>query len=177
MAKDHTPRSSEDALAREIDRLLRKLPGADPTLKGDPEPAAARVPTARPGGAAGVAGGVSGPATPGTRPRVGVAAEPSLRARQAGVWVRTVLGAALGVAVAWWPYAAGCGWSLYLYMAVIAVVMLAGGWASVWAWRVRVAFAHVVALILVFWGVVLAAEQILPRLGYAAESATWSCRN
>jgi hypothetical protein len=27
-----------------------------------------------------------------------------------------------------------------------------------------------------FWGVVLAAEQVLPRVGYAAESQAWTCR-
>jgi hypothetical protein len=34
---------------------------------------------------------------------------------------------------------------------------------------------HVLSLILVFWGIVLAAEQVLPRIGYAAERATWRC--
>jgi hypothetical protein len=31
------------------------------------------------------------------------------------------------------------------------------------------------SLILGFWGVVLAAEQVLPRIGYAEEEATWMC--
>jgi hypothetical protein len=34
---------------------------------------------------------------------------------------------------------------------------------------------HVLSLMLVFWGIVLTAEQLLPRIGYAAESATWRC--
>jgi len=28
----------------------------------------------------------------------------------------------------------------------------------------------------IFWSIVLAAEQILPRVGYAYETATWMCR-
>ena len=37
------------------------------------------------------------------------------------------------------------------------------------------AIAHLVSLIALFWGIVLAAEQILPRVGYAASEAVWRC--
>jgi hypothetical protein len=83
---------------------------------------------------------------------------------------------AVGAAVSQWPYARECGWMLYLYLGVIAAVLVAGGWGTVWAWRVRVAGAHVLSLMVVFWGIVLAAEVILPRVGYAAERAAWQCR-
>ena len=36
-------------------------------------------------------------------------------------------------------------------------------------------FAHSVSLVLVFWGIVLASEQILPRVGYARTEETWLC--
>jgi len=35
--------------------------------------------------------------------------------------------------------------------------------------------AHVVSLGLIVWGLVLAAQQVLPRIGYAAASASWRC--
>jgi hypothetical protein len=31
------------------------------------------------------------------------------------------------------------------------------------------------SFILLFWGIVLAAEQLLPRIGYAAVTAGWRC--
>ena len=34
---------------------------------------------------------------------------------------------------------------------------------------------NVISVVVFFWGVVLAAEQILPRIGYAALPAIWSC--
>ena len=58
---------------------------------------------------------------------------------------------------------------------LVLAVLLTGCWASWNAWRFRVASAHVTALIVVFWGIVLAAEQLLPRIGYAAVDAVWSC--
>jgi hypothetical protein len=35
--------------------------------------------------------------------------------------------------------------------------------------------AHILALVILFWGIVLAAEQVLARIGYAAERASWRC--
>lgn len=92
------------------------------------------------------------------------------------LWARVVLGVALGVAMTQWPYDTGCGWALSGYLAAVAVIMVAGGWIAFTAWRAHSGPAHILALILVFWGIVLAAEQSLPRTGYAAEQASWSCR-
>ena len=58
---------------------------------------------------------------------------------------------------------------------MIAAVLVSGGWASITAWRSHVALAHLSALIVFFWGIVLAAEQVLPRIGYAAIEASWMC--
>jgi hypothetical protein len=58
----------------------------------------------------------------------------------------------------------------------VFVVLVTAGWAAIAAWRLRMATAHVLALVAGFWGVVLAAEQVLPRVGYAAESQAWTCR-
>ena len=35
--------------------------------------------------------------------------------------------------------------------------------------------AHAVSQILLLWGLMLGAGQVLPRVGYAKELATWSC--
>jgi len=146
----------KDPLAREVERLLKKLPGADPSLRGTPEPAP------RPAGV-----------TTGPRPAFGRAAPTA--GELWGLVGRVALGVALGVALTQWPYAAACGWSLLGYLAAVLALLLTAGWAAVAAWRLRVGIAHAAALVVFFWGIVLAAEQVLPRVGYAAESATWRC--
>jgi hypothetical protein len=86
-------------------------------------------------------------------------------------------GIVLGVALTQWPYAAACGFPLFGYLATILVVLVMAGWGFIASWRHRMAVAHIAALVMGFWGVLLAAEQILPRIGYAANEATWMCHD
>jgi hypothetical protein len=148
-------------MARVVDKLLRQLPGADPTLKGDPD-----EPSPRP----------QSPVTRGVRPAVPPRPTGPTTGDKVGVWARATGGAAFGAALTQWPYRADCGWPLYGYLATVFVVLVTAGWAAIAAWRLRMAAAHVLALVAGFWGVVLAAEQVLPRVGYAAESQAWTCR-
>ena len=157
MANGPDSRSSSNELAREIDKLLKQLPGADPHLRGDPEPPG--VPRAL----------ATAAATAPKRP------EPSQLAQQLSVWLRLLLTAGLAGAITQWPYAHECGRPLYLYLFAIGAILIGGAWSGVWAWRVRSAVAHVAALVVVFWGIVLAAEQILPRIGYASVTQEWRC--
>jgi hypothetical protein len=159
-----TPRSFEDdALAREVDRLLQKLPGADPYLKGEGE---------RPAAGAGVVLGEAPSAV--LARRQGSRPGPT-RVQRLAVWVRVLMGALLGAVISQWPYGRSCGLGLGLYLAAISVVPLAGTWAAVWSWRYQLGRAHVASIGVIYWGVVLAAEQVLPRVGYAAASAAWAC--
>ena len=96
-----------------------------------------------------------------------------------GVMSRLLLATALGVGMAFWPYAARCGGGLFAYLAAVTVLMGAGAWSAVWTWRHRSAKAHLLSLLLVLWGGTLAAMEVLPRLGYAipteAHPAAWMC--
>jgi hypothetical protein len=92
-----------------------------------------------------------------------------------GGWSRVLLGAAAAVGAAFWPYAHGCGLGLWLYLGVTGTVVIAGLWGMVAAWRRRLGLAHVVALLVTLWGIGLVAAEVLPRLGYARDAATWSC--
>jgi hypothetical protein len=96
-----------------------------------------------------------------------------------GVFARLVLAVALGVAMLFWPYSVRCGPGLFAYLFSSFMVGVAGVWSAVWAWRHRSAQAHVLALLLVVWGLVLAGLEILPRVGYAVPTAThpatWMC--
>ena len=95
-----------------------------------------------------------------------------------GVMARLVLATALGVGMFFWPYDARCGVGLAGYLAATVAVTAAGVWSSIWTWRHRSARGHVLSLLLILWGGVLAAIEVLPRVGYAKPDATrpgWSC--
>jgi hypothetical protein len=55
----------------------------------------------------------------------------------------------------------------------------AGAWASIWTWKHRAAKAHTLSLMLVLWGLVLGAIDVLPRIGYAKPTVGhpvgWMC--
>lgn len=176
MAKAPISSPPDHDLAQEIERLMKHLPKADPRLLGTP----GAMPAVRPSGPR--------PAITGTTPasRTPTARTPASRtptdgatsplAQQAPVWGRVALAVAFAAAVAEYQYTRNCGWMLGLYLAIVAVVMIAGAWGSIVSWRGRNLPAHVLSLIVVFWGIVLAAEQVLPRIGYAASDAFWACR-
>ncbi|MDF2771021.1 MAG: hypothetical protein K0S86_514 [Geminicoccaceae bacterium] len=95
-----------------------------------------------------------------------------------GVMARLVLAVSLGVGMLFWPYEARCGLGLAAYLASVAVVVGAGVWTSIWTWRHRSSRAHILSLLLILWGGVLAAIEILPRAGYAKPDpvrTTWAC--
>lgn len=96
-----------------------------------------------------------------------------------GVYARLTLAVALGVAIIFWPYVARCGLGLAAYLGAVAAVIISGAWSAVWTFKHRAAHAHVLSLLLVLWGLVLAGLDVLPRVGYALPTAehpaTWSC--
>jgi hypothetical protein len=62
-----------------------------------------------------------------------------------------------------------------MYLGAIATVIVAGLWSAVSSWNRRLGFAHFLSLLVLLWGITLAAREILPRSGYARELRTWSC--
>jgi hypothetical protein len=115
-------------------------------------------------------------------------AGPTVRAEVAATRARTstlpavarlVLATALGVGILFWPYDARCGFGLAAYLGAVAVVILSGVWSGVWTWRHHTGRAHILSLLLILWGIVLGAREILPRSGYARPTldvpAGWTC--
>ena len=96
-----------------------------------------------------------------------------------GVFARLLLVTLLGVGMLFWPYDARCGIGLAAYLGATAVVAVGGVWSAVWTWRHHSGRAHTLSLLLVVWGLVLAAAEVLPRVGYAVPTAgkppTWAC--
>jgi hypothetical protein len=142
-------------MARVVDRLLAQLPG----LQGAPAVVAEssnRFPA--------VVGAAS------TR-----RLQPATQGDLILVWVRVLLGLGLGIMMVGWPYSTACGLPLLWYASAIVTVSLAGVWAATAAWRFRSGLAHIIALILVLYGIALGAAEVLPRTGYAVDRATWVC--
>jgi hypothetical protein len=150
-----SPGPKPDPMAGVVDRLLAQLPG----LSSEPHVSASR-PRA--------AGQWS---TPVSVPRT----ESTSQSQLIGVWVRVVLGLALGVMMGAWPYTRTCGLPLAGYLGAVLTVILSGTWAASASWKYRAGLAHVVSLIIMFYGILLAGAELLPRTGYASDRATWGC--
>jgi len=149
-----------DPMMREVDRLLAGLAGTGSPPDGDHRPrdkALAPHPTVN-------------RSTPRRR-----ATDAPSRGDRAGLWARVLLGMVLGGAITQWPYPHGCGLPIVGYLGAVGMVMVTGAWIAVASWKLRSEVVHILALVIVFWGIVLAAEQVLPRVGYAAERASWHC--
>ena len=132
----------------EVDRLLNQLP----THQAEQAAAAAKRPAAPPS--------PTGPGRPSSR---------------AGTWARVALGLLIGIGMTQWPYTHGCGIKLFIYLGGVFTVIVAGVWSSLSSWKRQLGVAHVLSQGLVIWGLVLAARELLPRIGYAKEVATWFC--
>ncbi len=159
-----------DAELRKIDAEMAKQasrPAPAPTpSRGAAAPGAASPASVAPsGGSAG--GGFAGlpagaPATTGF-----------------GVYARLTLAVAIGVGIIFWPYANRCGWGLAGYLGAVGAVIISGAWSAVWTFRHRAGRAHVLSLLLVLWGLILASLDVLPRIGYAKPTlehpAAWAC--
>ena len=89
--------------------------------------------------------------------------------------VRLVLSVALGVGVLFWPYANRCGLGLAGYLFVVIAVAGSGIWSAVWTWRHRAGRAHVLSILVIAWGLMLGATEILPRVDYAQKALPWNC--
>lgn len=132
----------------EVDRLLNQLP----THQAEQAAAAAKRAAAPPSASA--------------------SGKPSSRA---GTWARVGLGLLIGIGMTQWPYTHGCGLKLFIYLGGVFTVIVAGVWSSLSSWKRQMGVAHILSQGLVIWGLVLAAREVLPRIGYANEVATWFC--
>jgi hypothetical protein len=82
--------------------------------------------------------------------------------------------------VNFWPYARACGPGLIGFLAAATLIIAGGLWVSGLTFKYRMPKAHTAALIVVLWGLVLIAEEVLPRTGYAVQAdpldpPRWSC--
>jgi hypothetical protein len=148
------PRDWDRELA-DIDKAIARMPAQPAAPAPAPAPGARATPSAR------------GDA-PASAPVVG-------RRHRAATWLWVLLGAGLAGVLLLWPYPAACGAGLLGYLgADVALVLIAilGLRAS---WRARQGRANAFSLLLLLWGLVLGAQAVLPRIGYAKATADWRC--
>jgi hypothetical protein len=145
------PRDWDKELAK-IDRAMARLP----------EPAAPPAPGAAPAQPA-------GPTPAAASPHV---ADPRTTTT---TWLRVLLVLTLALAMPFWPYAHGCGFGLFAYLGAALVVVVAGVWASISTWHRRRPIGHILAILVMLWGLGLVLAEVLPRVGYAKAAIRWTC--
>ena len=166
-----------------VDNLLENLFFSErgPKEKSGPSRAIPKEPP-RPSGS--VPGPISRPRPSGTAPKPTLPRRPSVSAAsvarprrdaRVGTWGRISVGVLIAIGMLQWPYDHACGSDLGFYLTAVAMVVVSAGWGSVFAWKNRMPMAHAVSQILLLWGLMLGAGQVLPRVGYAKELATWRC--
>ena len=175
--------ASEDFDAEEVDRLVKAL--ANPVKPAAPKPPASPF-------AAVVAAAPEPPVlTPGQRwsnatllmpaartepkkrfaflsaidlpwlPKISL---PQMPANVLSARVFVALGVILSAAMPYWPYAHGWSWGLIVYLAAIAINLIAGIWGAKLTWDERLPAAHTIAVAIVLWGVGLLAAETVPRI-------------
>lgn len=96
-----------------------------------------------------------------------------------GVYFRLTLVLGLAISLACWPYEVTCGAMLSGYLGAVCMLIIAGIWTATATFTHRMAKRHLAAVLIVLWGLMLGAAQVLPRIGYAnpapGRSTTWRC--
>lgn len=94
-------------------------------------------------------------------------------------WIQVLIATGAAAGMMFWPWPGRCGWPLIGFAAASGVVALLGAWSAVGTWRHRLGIAHVASLLVIVWGVLLGAREVLPRVGYAIPTAErgagWAC--
>jgi hypothetical protein len=120
----------------------------------------------------------AGQAAAPTKPVIAASSTP-VPASPWGLYLRLGISVALGVGMLFWPYENRCGAGAAAYLGAVGAVVGSGIWSAVWSWRHRASRVHALSLLLVLWGLILGATDVLPRVGYARPAADrpagWSC--
>jgi hypothetical protein len=111
-------------------------------------------------------------------PVAGAAAQPVAQPSRRFValtWFWTALALILAIALPLWPNDKSCGLRLVFYLGAAGIALLMGVLGALSSWSYRRGLAHLLSLLAIVWAGVMAAREILPRVGYAEQELTWSC--
>jgi hypothetical protein len=115
------------------------------------------------------------PSSPATAPRGPAGVSAPRRTSVALAWFWVLLAVALAAALPLWPYEKSCGLQLFFFLGAAGVTMLVGLLGALSSWAHRRGFAHLLALSVLTWAGIMAAREVMPRVGYAKQSRTWMC--
>lgn len=90
-------------------------------------------------------------------------------------WFWTALALILALALPLWPNDKSCGLPLVFYVGAAAIALLMGVLGALASWSYRRGLAHLLSLLAIVWAGVMAAREILPRVGYAKHDLHWTC--
>ncbi len=90
-------------------------------------------------------------------------------------WFWTALAVILAVALPLWPNDKSCGLRLVFYLGAAVIALLMGVLGAAASWSYRRGLAHLLSLLAIVWAGVMAAREILPRVGYARQELRWTC--
>lgn len=90
-------------------------------------------------------------------------------------WFWTVLAVVLGVALVIWPFDRTCGLRLIFFLGAALVAVVLGVVGSVTSYVHRQGLALLLSLLVVILSGIMAAREILPRVGYAKQAVDWTC--
>ena len=110
---------------------------------------------------------------------VGASVAPVRQPRSWIAWAQLTVAIAAGAGLWFWPWATRCGLNAISFTAATGAVTALGLWSAVGSWRHRQGIAHILSFIVLVWGFVLGAREVLPRMGYAIPTierpAGWGC--
>ena len=90
-------------------------------------------------------------------------------------WFWTALAVVLAVALPFWPNDKSCGLSLVFFLGAASIALLMGVLGALSSWSYRRGLAHLLSLLAILWAGIMAAREILPRVGYARQELHWTC--
>ncbi|MEO8479713.1 MAG: hypothetical protein ABI542_08775 [Gemmatimonadota bacterium] len=153
---------------RDWDREMAKI---DRLIGKDaPAPAASSPPSRLPSGSNAATAPRASERKPGAPVAHGPVAGSGFR-----VWLTTLLGPLGVTGLMMWPYGTTCGTWLWVYLVGVLAVFGAALMTMRAAWQHRRSVAMAVGVLTLIAALGLAAMIVLPRIGYAAVSLTWTC--
>ena len=105
----------------------------------------------------------------------GKSPSPGQRRFVALTWFWTALALVLALALPLWPNDKSCGLRLVFYLGAAGIALLMGALGALASWSHRRGLAHLLSLLAIVWAGIMAAREILPRVGYARQELRWTC--
>lgn len=116
-----------------------------------------------------------GTPVPAGTPRGAPVAIPPPQRRFVAAWFWALLAVLLAVGLLVWPFDKACGIRLIFFLCATLLTLLMGGLGAYTSWAHRRGVAFLLSLLVMLLAGIMAAREILPRVGYARHALDWTC--